>query len=1084
MKKSTRTLIILCATAILGLFFLLGLQAQWHMTAQTETPVVEGIYRGLSPVVQFDVSPPLRDIPSAELNFRSGMEILDERPSGLEGPFGPQDVDPLVQGFTGPSVIPTPIVSFNGPANLSGVQPPDPNGDVGPNHVVVMSNLSFQIFDKAGNSVYGPVANNTLWSGFGGACQNENAGDPVVLHDQFADRWILTQFTANGPTYYNCLAISQTSDPTGAYYRYAISTGSNFPDYPKYGVWSNGYYISTREFAGSSFAGVGAYALNRDELINGNPNPTIISFIAAPGGAAYNVGDGLLPADLDGDTLPPANSPEYYMGSMDNGGPYGAPQDALTLWEFNADFITPGNSSFALVHTIPISAYDTVFPCSPGSRDCIPQPGTTQKIDILSYRQRPIWRLAYRNFGNYETLVTNQSVEASTGMAGTRWWEIRDPGGSPFIYQEGTYAPGESDGIHRWMGSIAMDGSGNIAFGFSASDGTSTFPSVWYTGRLAGDPLGTFTLGEASVVDGTGSQTSGQRWGDYTSLTVDPTDDCTFWYVNEWLPVTGGNWTLRIGAFKFDECGSPFSVEVTPANVEACVLTTDEVAYTVLVGQNTLFTDPVTLDTGTLPTGLSASFDPNPITPADPPATSTLTLSGITGAPEGQYSVDVIGQIPTRTVTVTVQLSLYTTLSASPTLLTPADGETDISPAPTFSWTAVPGAQGYELEVAADAGFNDILYTASVTETTHGMPIALDQLHTYYWRVRPANLCGIGDYSSVFSFTTRRVPAILLVDDDHNNPDVRFNYTQALDNLGWTYDSWNVNENDEEPTASDLAPYTAVIWFTGNENSGLAGPSAASEMGLSTWLNNTQGCFYISSQDYFQDRGLTSFMTQFLGADTISEGSGDYSQVTGQGVYSGLGTRSLLYPFADSADWITADDTAEVGIVGTNGHGAALTKDNGYKTSFLVFPLEAIYGSQNRRNAIDEFITWCGLELPFNGVSMSTDQTGTTPAGTTMTYTISITNTGNVVDLFNLALSANTWTSELSATSVTLNSGESTTFQVIVIVPADVNVDEMDAVIVTATSQTNGTVSATTTLTTTVNTVTETYLLFIPLIFR
>jgi hypothetical protein len=178
------------------------------------------------------------------------------------------------------------------------------------------------------------------------------------------------------------------------------------------------------------------------------------------------------------------------------------------------------------------------------------------KIDILSYRQRPIWRLAYRNFGSHESLVTNQSVEAPGGIAGNRWWEIRDPGGSPFLFQEGTFAPGVTDGIHRWMGSIAMDKDGNMALGYSASS-SSVFPSIWYTGRLASDPLGTMPQGEGSIVNGTGSQTSsGNRWGDYTSLVVDPVDDCTFWYTNEWLPTTSvSGWVVRVGSFKFDSCG-------------------------------------------------------------------------------------------------------------------------------------------------------------------------------------------------------------------------------------------------------------------------------------------------------------------------------------------------------------------------------------------------------------------------------------------------------------------------------------------------------------------------------------------------
>jgi len=224
--------------------------------------------------------------------------------------LGPQDVDPIVQDWTGgPEMIPAPIISFDGMSNPYGYTPPDPVGDVGPNHYVAMGNVRFQIFDKAGNSLYGPANNNTLWSGLGGACQNENMGDPIVLYDQIADRWMLTQFTANGPTYYNCVAVSTTGDPTGSYYRWAISTGSNFPDYPKYGIWTDAYYITTREFAGgASYTGVGVYALERADIIAGNPTPTVISFFI-PRSPQYAVGDGLLPADLDGFTLPPAGSP-------------------------------------------------------------------------------------------------------------------------------------------------------------------------------------------------------------------------------------------------------------------------------------------------------------------------------------------------------------------------------------------------------------------------------------------------------------------------------------------------------------------------------------------------------------------------------------------------------------------------------------------------------------------------------------------------------------------------------------------------------------------------------------------------------
>jgi len=551
--------------------------------AAAPAPPRAGVFRGTLPVVKFDVSPPLREIPPRPIPDGSLLgALMVDPPSQLEGELGPQDVDPLVQGFLGAGVIPAPLVSFDGQGNIANFAPPDPVGDVGPGHYVSMSNVHFAIYDKAGGLLFGPAASNTLWAGFGGACEAENAGDPIVLHDQLADRWVLTQFTAAGPTYFNCVAVSTTPDPTGSYFRYAISTGSNFPDYPKYGVWPDALYISTREFSGSTFVGIGAYAIERANLVAGNPI-TVLSFFVPPGATPYDTGDGLLPSDLDGDTLPPAGSPNYFVGSMDNGGPYGAPQDALTLWKFVADFTTPANSTFTLANTIPIAAVDTMFPCSPGGRNCIPQPGTANKVDILSYRQRPLHRLAYRNFGTHESLVTNQAVEATTGIAGIRWWEIRSPNAAPAIFQEGTYAPGATDGIHRWMGSIAMDGAGNMALGYSASDGTSTFPSSWYTGRLAGSPAGVMDLGEGSIIDGTGSQTGSARWGDYTSMNVDPVDDCTFWYVNQYNPTTSSiGWRLRIGAFRLPGCeGTTADLGITKTDGQATAVAGAPVVYTI-----------------------------------------------------------------------------------------------------------------------------------------------------------------------------------------------------------------------------------------------------------------------------------------------------------------------------------------------------------------------------------------------------------------------------------------------------------------------------------------------------------------------
>jgi hypothetical protein len=250
----------------------------------------------------------------------------------------------------------------------------------------------------------------------------DNSGDPIVVHDQLADRWILTQFSTLGPTFYNCVAVSTTGDATGSYYRYAFSTGPNFPDYPKYGVWPNAYVATTREFdPADNFAGIGVYGLERAKMLRGNPTARAVSILYPPGATPWITGDGWLPADLDGSRRPPAGSPNYLAGTQDDEGPYGAPFDAINLFKF---FVSWGPSPSATLvgpTQLPVAEFDSDYPCvPPGSRNCIPQPGTSQRIDILSYRQRPTWRLAYRNFGTYESLVTSQSVEARPGIAGMR----------------------------------------------------------------------------------------------------------------------------------------------------------------------------------------------------------------------------------------------------------------------------------------------------------------------------------------------------------------------------------------------------------------------------------------------------------------------------------------------------------------------------------------------------------------------------------------------------------------------------------------------------------------------------------------
>ncbi|MBA2569074.1 MAG: hypothetical protein H0V11_06975 [Actinobacteria bacterium] len=535
--------------------------------------------------VAFDVSAPLRSMHRFKSSVEEGAAA---RPEFGAGPVANREHsrDGAVQnGVAAPTAIPGPLFTFEGPSNednfaLFGfrVNPPDPVGDVGRSHYVAMVNLVYSIYTKTGTLLLGPVDTGTLWANFPVDECTEPSGDPIVVYDERADRWILTQFSTRGlppdppNPFYNCVAVSVTGDPTGAYYRYAFTTDDRFPDYPKYGVWPDGsgghggggnhgsVTITTREFAeqGNGAESIGIYALNRSQLMAGDPNTQVIEFQLT--GPPNLVGDGLLPADFDGKQPPRGNSPQLIVGSQDDGARDGATFDALNVFQLDPDFQHPERSTFLLKSQLATAPFDSIYPCAPTSRDCLPQPGIVnpaQYLDILSYRQRPTWRLQYRNFGSYEALVTNQSVEARPSVAGVRWYELRNPR-EPFIYQQGTYAP--TDGVHRWMGSVATDVQGNMAAGYSVVNATDVKPGIRYAGRLVGDPLGTLPQGEAVLINGTGVQTTlNSRWGDYTSMNVDPVDGCTFYYMNEYYLVDGTPadtrpWKTRIGAFKFPGC--------------------------------------------------------------------------------------------------------------------------------------------------------------------------------------------------------------------------------------------------------------------------------------------------------------------------------------------------------------------------------------------------------------------------------------------------------------------------------------------------------------------------------------------------
>jgi hypothetical protein len=423
----------------------------------------------------------------------------------------------------------------------SGVLPPDVSGDVGPDHYIQMVNARFAVYDKNGNLLAGPSEINSLWTGAGGACETDNDGDPDVRYDPIADRWLVSQFVAFTDF---CIAISRTADPvTGGWYLYDFPTGGVPNDYPKFGVWPDAFYAgSQRGYPGS---GSDAWAFDRSTMLAGNP---------ATGIRFFEPGTFLLPADLDGPT-PPPGTPGIFIRQVDDAQFGGV--DRLEMFEFHVDFAVPANSTFTALPPIATAPFDREM-CGFGLFGlCIPQPGTAQRLS--AFTAWPLARLQYRNFATHESLVVNHTVDADgADHAGVRWYELRRTGGVWSIHQEGTHAPdqgapGLADDPHRWMASVAMDKNGNLAAGYSASSET-LFPSIRYSGRYAGDPLGTLPRGEMTLIEGSGSQThpSG-RWGDYASMTVDPVDDCTFWFSSEYYPATStAGWRTRIGTFRLD----------------------------------------------------------------------------------------------------------------------------------------------------------------------------------------------------------------------------------------------------------------------------------------------------------------------------------------------------------------------------------------------------------------------------------------------------------------------------------------------------------------------------------------------------
>jgi hypothetical protein len=472
----------------------------------------------------------------------------------------PGTVDGSVQRAFGGTPPPPEVGQFEGGSDDENetvvgfrIAPPDTNGDVGPDHYVQYINLIVNFYDKDGNVQLGPLPGNVFWAGLGDTCETSNDGDPIVLYDQLADRWFVSQFAFPNfpsPPYIQCVAVSTSGDPTDSYNQYQFELPDTFlNDYPKFGIWPDGYYMTFNGFDvfGGGFQG-GAIAFDRQAMLDGDP-ATMIEFNTGTEGGA-------LPSDMDGSLAPPPGTPNYFLT-------FNVAPDRLIMWAFHADFDNPGSSTFTTLDTLPVDAF--VVPICGNPRDqCVPQLDSPELLETLS--QATMNRLAYRNFGTHQSLVTNHTVAVpaeggGSNVAAIRWYELQLPAeeGAPegvtanpwTVHQQQTFAP---DSNWRWMGSIAQDTNGNIALGYSISS-AEMHPSIAIAGRLATDPLN--QLGAENIfLEGGGSQSDTfSRWGDYSSMNIDPVDDCTFWYTQEYCQEDCTfDWNTRVASFRFPSC--------------------------------------------------------------------------------------------------------------------------------------------------------------------------------------------------------------------------------------------------------------------------------------------------------------------------------------------------------------------------------------------------------------------------------------------------------------------------------------------------------------------------------------------------
>jgi uncharacterized repeat protein (TIGR01451 family) len=1132
----------------------------------------------------------LKDVPP--VSFKPGTvfspaeepQLPRSNPSGLSGP------DAVAQTWMGSLSMPSPIANFDGISLAdqgASFSPPDTEGDIGydpttgKHYYFQWINVAYQAWDVTNPAspsvVVSRAAGNALWAAAlpGSACAGTNNGDPIVLFDEQAHRWFISQFSL-GPSFagpfHQCVAVSQTANPAGAWYvyDYPYRDGTTyFNDYPHFGVWPDGtysaYLMTVHEFnaAGNSYLGQSASAFDRARLLAGDSSAPLVTFGL---GTSYY---GMLPADLDG--APPASGTPGFFFMASPGG-------SMQIWEFKPDWTTPANSVFGVGaghtsnYSLSISPYTEG--CTISTCDRVPQSGTTRLLDSLG--DRLMHRVAFRLLnGGVQTAVLNQTVDVDgsggSNRTGIRWYELRRDAtsGAWSVHQQSTYAPGTTD--YRWMGSIATDGSGDIALGFSASS-SSIFPSIRYVGRLYTDTLSTMPQAEITMTVGLGAQTGSSRWGDYSNLSVDPQDGCTFWYTQEYNGSTASlPWKTRIGSFKFPTCSA---------------IATGGLSGTV---RNAADNNPINASALTAMNSHGTSY---------PATTNASGVYQISSVPTGTYTLtaSATGFYPGTVTGVGVSAGVTTTQDFALTALPQADlslvkaaSAALVAPGGSLAYTmtvtnngpaAVPSTvtltdtlpAGYNFSSAAGSGWS-CSGTATVVCTRPSLGLSASA-QVFISGAAPAALGTITNTATVSAFVSDAslanntataastvAPftdlAITKAGPSYALPGSTLVYTLSIANNGplavgtftTTYASPAAITIKDNAAA---APYPATITVSGmppvqKASVQLLGFShtyprdvdsiLVSPAGAKSWLmSDPGGTTAVSNVNLTFDDGASALSCSSGPASSIytptncsdSIGTDVFPSPAPTGPYSASlaqfnggdpnGTWDLYVRDDATGDtgsigggWkltlagaytLTVTDVLPPGVafISAGGSGWSCSQLSGVVTctrpdlapgaapdivvsasapsaTGVITNTAAVASNltdTDPANNTAHLATTIPSVLPLFGVALSPGAAARSAlAGTTITYTLSVTNTGDTSDGFTVAVSGNAFATHAPSEVGPLAPGAHTTFTVAVTIPGGASVGATDTAHVKVASKGNPSKFASSTLTTTVTDITR-----------